>query len=162
MRRRCLLLPALAFLTVACQPSDAGEQAAAAEPDPGLVTVESEFAFEETYDRLRSAIEGNENLRILAEVDHGANAEGVGRTLPPTRLILFGNPDLGTPLMENARTTAIDLPQKLLVWAGTDGRVFITYNDPAYLQRRHGIEGRDEVLTAIAGALGNLTGGAAR
>ncbi|MFO7893052.1 MAG: DUF302 domain-containing protein [Longimicrobiales bacterium] len=154
--RRQLLLPALALLVAACQPPDAGEQAAAAELDPGLVTVESDVAFEETYDRLRTAIEGNENLRILAEVDHGANAAGVDRELPPTRLILFGNPDLGTPLMEGARTTAIDLPQKLLVWADAAGRVFITYNDPAYLQRRHGIEGRDEILATIAGALGSL------
>lgn len=127
-----------------------------AQSDAGLVTVESAVSFQETYDRLRTAIEDNPNLRILAEVDHAANAAGVDRELPPTRLILFGNPDLGTPLMRSARTVAIDLPQKLLVWADAGGRVFVTYNDPAYLQRRHGIEGRDEILATIAGALGSL------
>lgn len=126
------------------------------------MTAESAVSFEETYDRLRSAIEDNGNLRILATVDHGANAAGADQELPPTRLILFGNPALGTPLMRSARTTAIDLPQKLLVWADGDGRVFITYNDPAYLQRRHGIEGRDEILATIAGALVSLTDAARR
>ena len=157
MCRRQLLLLAIAFLTAACQDPDTGERTLpAASPDPGLVTVESDAPFDETFDRLQGAIEENENLRILATVDHGANAAAVDQELPPTRLILFGNPALGTPLMQSARTTAIDLPQKLLVWADQDGRVFVTYNDPLYLRERHGIEGRDEILTTMSDALSNL------
>lgn len=162
MRRRHLLLPALAFFAAACNAPSVGEQAEAARPDAGLVTVESDVAFDETYDRLYGAIEENENLRILATVDHGANAAGVDQELPPTRLILFGNPALGTPLMQSARTTAIDLPQKLLVWEDQDGRVFVTYNDPLYLRDRHGIEGRDEILTTISEALSTLATDATR
>lgn len=167
MRR--LHLPALLLVLAACQPpeSDPADQPAAAQPaeaaaDDGLVTVESAASFQETYDRLRTAIEDNGNLRILAEVDHGANAAGVSRDLPPTRLILFGNPALGTPLMQGARTVAIDLPQKLLVWEDGTGRVHVTYNDPAYLERRRGIQGRDDVLETISGALSRLAGRATR
>jgi len=162
MRRRHHFPLALVLLTAACQPPDAGEPVGTPGPDGGLVTAESGVSFEETYDRLRAAIEANENLRILATVDHGANAAGVGEELPPTRLILFGNPELGTPLMRNAGTTAIDLPQKLLVWEDQEGRVLVTYNDPLYLQDRHGIQGRDEILMTISGALSNLVAEATR
>jgi uncharacterized protein (DUF302 family) len=103
-----------------------------------------------------------QKLRILATVDHGANAAGVDQELPPTRLILFGNPELGTPLMRSARTVAIDLPQKLLVWEDQDGRILVTYNDPLYLQERHRIEGRDEILVTISSALSNLVAEAIR
>lgn len=162
MYRRALLLPALAVLLTACQDADPGQGAQDAAFDSGLVTVESELNFQETYQRLREAIDENENLRTLATVDHEANAAGVGQELPPTRLILFGNPALGTPLMQRVRTTAIDLPQKLLVWEDGEGRVFVTYNDPFYLRDRHGIEGRDEILTTVSNALGTLAGGAPR
>jgi uncharacterized protein (DUF302 family) len=153
---------ALALLISACQPPDAGEPGGAPGPDGGLVTAESGVSFEETYGRLRAAIEDNENLRILATVDHGANAAGVDQELPPTRLILFGNPELGTPMMRSARTVAIDLPQKVLVWEDRDGRILVTYNDPLYLKERHGIEGRDEILETISGALSNLVAEAIR
>lgn len=158
MLRRTLLLSALAVLTGSCQPPNAGQQPEPAAFDAGLVTVTSTLTFDETYDRLKRAIEENENLRILASVDHHANAAGVDQELPPTRLILFGNPALGTPLMQTARTTAIDLPQKLLVWEDQDGRVMVTYNDPLYLRERHGIDGRDELLETISNALSTLIG----
>ena len=148
-----LLVPLLAF---------AGGADRAVQDGTGLITVESAASFEETWDRLRAAIEENENLRILATVDHAANAEGVGRALPPTRLLLFGNPNLGTPLMQEARTVAIDLPQKLLVWTDADGRVRVSYNDPAYLAARHGLAGESDVLRTIAGALEGLAAGATR
>lgn len=162
MHRRTLLLPVLAVFVTACQGTDAGRPAQASEFDSGLVTVESDLTFEETYDRLRGAIEENENLRILTTVDHEANAAGVDHQLPPTRLILFGNPTLGTPLMQRSRTTAIDLPQKLLVWQDQDGRVFVTYNDPLYLGQRHGLEAGDEILSTMSNALRTLATGATR
>lgn len=162
MPRRHFLPAVLALLIAACQAPEAGESPGAPGPDGGLVTAESGVSFEETYDRLRAAIEDNENLRILATVDHGANAAGADQEMLPTRLILFGNPDLGTPLMRSARTTAIDLPQKLLVWEDQDGRILVTYNDPLYLQERHGIKGRDEILVTISSALSDLVAEATR
>jgi uncharacterized protein (DUF302 family) len=166
MNRQTLLLPVLAVLAVlatACQETtELAQPAQTAEFDSGLVTVESNLAFEETFDRLQAALEANENLRILTTVDHQANAAGVGHSLPPTRLILFGNPALGTPLMQGSRTTAIDLPQKMLVWQDQDGRVFLTYNDPLYLRQRHGLEGGDEILTTMSNALRTLANVATR
>jgi len=159
------LLPVLSVLSVlatACQVTEVDQPAQSAALDAGLVTVESTLTFEETFDRLQAALEANENLRILTTVDHQANAAGVDQPLPPTRLILFGNPALGTPLMQGSRTTAIDLPQKMLVWQNQDGRVFLTYNDPLYLRQRHGLEGVDEILSTIANALSTLANVATR
>lgn len=160
MTRSALLLTALLLVLAACQPTPDAGPADRTLRDDGLITVESALAFDETFDRLRTAIEGNENLRILATMDHGANASSVGQELPPTRLILFGNPALGTPLMRSVRTTAIDLPQKFLVWEDGTGQVLVTYNDPGYLQRRHGLEGHDEAMSTIEGALSALAAGA--
>ncbi len=160
-------IPAFAILAglltgdLAVSALTAAETTARSGPENGLVTVESAASFETTYDRLRSAIADNPNLRILAEIDHAANAEGVGRTLPPTRLIVFGNPKLGTPLMRSGRTVAIDLPQKVLVWEDEAG-VHVAYNHPEYLARRHGLEARDEIMETIAGALDGLTAAATR
>jgi uncharacterized protein (DUF302 family) len=79
--------------------------------------------------------------------------------LPPTTLLIFGNPRLGTPLMQASRSVAIDLPQKMLVWED-EGEVMVSYNDPQYLAARHGIEGKEEILETISNALENLaTGG---
>ncbi len=162
MNRQTLLLPVLAVLASACQGTEVAQPVQTAEFDPGLVTVESNLTFQETHERLQGAIEANENLRILTTVDHQANAANVDQPLLPTRLILFGNPALGTPLMQGSRTTAIDLPQKVLVWQDQDGRVFLTYNDPLYLRQRHGLEGVDEILSTISNALRTLATAAAR
>ena len=125
-----------------------------------LVIVSSRFSVDETFQRLRDAIEGNDALSIMAVVDHAQNAEGAGMQLPPTRLIIFGNPRLGTPLMQERRTMAIDLPQKMLVWQTEGGEVRLAYNDPAYLARRHGLNDTDEVLQQISNALANLAAAA--
>ncbi|UZO81015.1 DUF302 domain-containing protein [Aquimarina sp. ERC-38] len=127
----------------------------------GIITKESTNSFEDTYNTLVGAIEGNENLRLVATLDHQANAESIGEELNPTRLIIFGNPNLGTPLMQNSQSTGIDLPQKFLVWEDADGNVKISYNDPAYLVKRHGITDNDDTLATITGALNNLSNAAA-
>lgn len=135
------------------------------EPEPlaeGLVTLRSERNFNDTFNRLRTAIEGNDDLLVVETVDHAANARRAGLQLPPTRLIVFGNPELGTPLMQAERTAAIDLPQKMLVWEDGDGRVYVSYNDPAYLARRHGIAGQEETLRRISAALRGLAERATR
>ena len=125
-------------------------------PFAGLVVTMSSYDVETTYSRLVDAVEAVEPLRIIAEVDHAANAERVGLELRPTKLLIFGNPNLGTPLMQAQQTVGIDLPQKMLVWEGADHQVYVAYNDPYYLAERHGIPADQEQLATIAGALQGL------
>tara|TARA_R100000935_G_scaffold58911_1_gene99578 strand:+ start:10848 stop:11759 length:912 start_codon:yes stop_codon:yes gene_type:complete len=127
----------------------------------GVLTVESENDFATTYTKLRSSIENNDNLTIMAQLNHQENANSVGLDLLPSRIIVFGNPALVTPLMQNMQTTALDLPQKMLVWENSDGQVMISYNDPEFLKQRHSITGADTVLLQITNALQNLAEGAA-
>lgn len=123
----------------------------------GLVTIQSENSVDSTYQNLVQAIEDNEELSILAELDHQANAATAGLDLRPTKLLVFGNPNLGTPLMQSSQTIAIDLPQKFLVYEDAEGQVFVVYNDPFYLAERHKLEGTQEQLDQISGALKKLT-----
>ena len=103
----------------------------------GLVTVASAYPADSTYQRLRDAIETNPNLSVLYELDHQANAASVDLIMRPARLILFGNPSMGTPLMAESPSIGLDLPQKMLVWEDEAGQAFVTYNDPLYLTGRH-------------------------
>ncbi|MGB3180355.1 MAG: DUF302 domain-containing protein [Cyclobacteriaceae bacterium] len=127
----------------------------------GVITVSSNRSFDETYEQLRAAIEGNSNLKIVAELDHQANAASEGLTLNPTKLIVFGNPNLGTPLMQENQTIGIDLPQKMLVYEKENGDVLIAYNDPYFLADRHDIKNSDDILNKISNALANLAATAA-
>ena len=122
----------------------------------GIITKLSKLSFEETYSKLRSILDNNPNLKILLELDHQANAASVELNLAPTRIIMFGNPRLGTPLMASGTLTGLDLPQKILV-TERDGTVSISYNDPSYLKDRHQIKGQDEVLQKVSGALDKIT-----
>ena len=122
----------------------------------GLVIVESDFGVDETFSRLKGAVEGNDALTVLAQLDHAANAASVGLELRPTRLLVFGNPRLGTPLMQREQSIGIDLPQKVLVWEDEGGAVRLAYNNPFYLAERHGVKGREEELTTISNALASL------
>ncbi|TVZ27219.1 uncharacterized protein (DUF302 family) [Gillisia sp. Hel_I_86] len=128
----------------------------AVEIGEGVITLESAQDFETTYSSLKSSISTNENLSIVAELDHQANAASVDLELRPTKIIIFGNPNLGSPLMQNKQTTGLDLPQKMLVWEAANGTVNISYNDPLYLATRHKIEGNADVLDQISTALDNL------
>ena len=125
----------------------------------GIETVLSVDGVEVTYGRLRDAIEGNPNLTVVAELNHQANAARVGLELPPIRLIVFGNPALGTPLMRVSQTTGIDLPQKMLVYRDLDGETRVAYNDPAYLARRHRL-GTPPQIATIRQALESLAAAA--
>ncbi len=124
----------------------------------GIITKVSKVSFEQTYQQLRTVIENNPNLKIIAELDHQKNAGSVDLKLNPTRIILFGNPRLGTPLMQNAQTIGLDLPQKILVYQEEDGTVKVAYNDPLYLKNRHTVTGQEAILEKISGALNKLTG----
>lgn len=123
----------------------------------GIISKISKQNFETTYQTLKDAIENNPNLKIVAELNHSANAASVGLNLKPTRIIMFGNPNLGTPLMQNVQTIGLDLPQKILVHQDEERQVIVSYNDPLYIKNRHGITDKDAVLEKIAGALDKLT-----
>jgi uncharacterized protein (DUF302 family) len=103
----------------------------------GIVSVLSSHSFDETVSRLQNLLQQN-NITLFALIDHSGEAEKVGLKMIPTRLFIFGNPKTGTPLMQSAPSTAIDLPLKLLVSQDPERKVWITYNAPEYLQQRHG------------------------
>jgi len=147
----------LRFITVAFLCSFAASAMAA----EGLVVKPSQYSVQETIDRLEAALK-EKGLTIFARIDHQAGASKADLELNPTQVLIFGNPKLGTPLMTSAPTTAIDLPQKALAYEDADGKVYLAYNDVGYLQARHGIEGRDEVMGKIRGALGNFTDAATK
>lgn len=127
----------------------------------GVITVASSNDFETTYSNLENSISSNENLKVLAQLDHQANANSVGLDLRPTKVIIFGNPNLGSPLMQEKQSIGLDLPQKMLVWEAEDGKVNISYNDPKFFAKKHRIEEHDEVLESITTALSNLANSAA-
>ncbi len=126
----------------------------------GIITKTSTQSFDATYDKLRGIIENNPNLKIILELDHSKNAASVELELNPTRIIMFGNPKLGTPLMNSTAYLGLDLPQKILVTQRIDGKVEVSYNDPIYLKARHNMEGVDEILAKVSGALDKITDGA--
>lgn len=126
--------------------------------DDGLVTVEGGERVLETVQRIEDAIE-EAGLLHVATIDHAENAAAIDEELRPTTLLIFGNPEAGTPLMQENQSTGIDLPQKMLVWEDSDGKVNVTYNDPAYLAARHDID-QDERIGMIAEALASLAGSA--
>ncbi|HMD96758.1 MAG TPA: DUF302 domain-containing protein [Terriglobia bacterium] len=116
--------------------------------DNGLVHLRSPYSVPETLKRLESVLPAK-NLTIFARVDHSGEAEKVGLTMRPTQLIIFGSPKAGTPLMVASPTLAIDLPLKALAWEDEDGKVWLSYNSPDYLQQRHEIP--DVLVKSIAG-----------
>ncbi|MEL7082887.1 MAG: DUF302 domain-containing protein [Cyanobacteria bacterium P01_A01_bin.3] len=120
----------------------------------GLITVDSPYTVEETVARLEAVVAEKE-LTLFGIVDHAAGAASVDAELPPTQVVIFGNPAAGTPLMQCAPTVAIDLPLKALIWE-VDGQTQLAYNDMSFLQERHEIEGCDEVLSKIAAALNGI------
>jgi len=103
----------------------------------GLISVKSPFPVKETMNRFEGLAK-KRGLNIFARVDHSAGAAKVGKTLRPTEVIIFGNPQGGTPFMECAQSVGIDLPLKALVWEDAQGQVWLGYNDPAFLAKRHG------------------------
>lgn len=149
MRRFAVTAVLLIAFALAAAPS------AQASPD-GMIVKTSQHSVSATLDKLETVLKKN-GIRVFARVDHAAGAEAAGLDLPATQLLIFGNPKLGTPLMQSARSVAIDLPMKALAYADADGTVQLAYNDPAYLARRHGIADRDAVIDKMTGALDKLT-----
>jgi uncharacterized protein (DUF302 family) len=104
----------------------------------GIIDKPSNHTVDETVDRLKGILQ-SKGVTLFALVDHSGEAEKVGLKMPPTRLLIFGSPKAGTPLMLASPSMAIDLPLKILVWEDARGKVWVSYNSPAYLQERHNL-----------------------
>jgi uncharacterized protein (DUF302 family) len=115
--------------------------------DAGIVDVPSNHSVYQTVERLKGILNAK-GVALFALVDHSGEAEKVGMKMPPTKLLIFGNPKAGTPVMLAVPSIAIDLPLKVLVWEDSSGNVWVSYNSSAYLQKRHDIP--DELLQNIA------------
>lgn len=126
----------------------------------GLIKKPSKNSVSATIEKMKAALQ-SKGIKVMAEVDHQVNATGVDMKLGETKLLIFGNPKLGTPLMQSSVTAGIDLPMKLLVWEDSAGKVWLAYNDPAYIATRHGISDQPEVIKKMTGALDKLTSKAA-
>ena len=129
--------------------------AGAAGAADGLVAVQSPHGVKETLDRFESAARAK-GLNVFLRVDHAAGAKKIGKSLRPTELLVFGNPQGGTPLMECAQSAGIDLPLKALAWQDAAGQVWLGYNDPKFLASRHGAGDCGPVVSNLAKALAGL------
>jgi uncharacterized protein (DUF302 family) len=121
----------------------------------GVVDVPSTFNVEETADRMVSIL-NKKGMTIFNRIKHSESAAKVGIELRRTELIIFGNPKVGSPLMACQQSVAIDLPQKALIWEDDSAKVWISYNDPRYLEKRHNISGCEEAITKIKKALAGI------
>jgi uncharacterized protein (DUF302 family) len=126
----------------------------------GVMHVLSTFNVEETADRLERLLH-KKGITLFARIKHADNAAKVGVELRQTELLIFGNPKIGSPLMACQQSVAIDLPQKALIWQDDNAQVWISYNDPNYLKKRHAIAACDEALSKIERALFGLSKAAA-
>ena len=124
-----------------------------------VVTIESKYSVKESLDRL-SAVLTTKGIRVAARVNHAAGAKAAGLTLPPTELLIFGNPKLGTPLMQTNRMIGLDLPMKVLAWQDATGKVHLSYTAPAVLKTRYAITDKDGIFDAMTKALSGLTAAA--
>lgn len=104
--------------------------------DNGIITIPSGHSVNETMEKLKGILQAK-GVTLFAVVDHSGEAEKVGMKMHPTKLLIFGSPKAGTPLMVAAPSIAIDLPLKILVWEDGQGKVWISYNSPEFLRKRH-------------------------
>ena len=104
----------------------------------GLITVRSNYGPKDTMNRLAAEVEAR-GMTVFAHIDHAAGAAAVGLPMRPTDLLIFGNAKGGTPLMQSVQTTGIDLPLKILVWQDAADSTWLSYNDPSWLAKRHGL-----------------------
>jgi uncharacterized protein (DUF302 family) len=119
----------------------------------GLITLRSNYGPKDTMDRLEAEVKAK-GLTVFAHVDHAAGAAAVGLPLRPTDLLMFGNARGGTPLMQSGQTIGLDLPLKILVWQDAAGATWLSYNDPSWLAKRHGLSSDVEAtVSAITTAI---------
>lgn len=127
----------------------------------GMVVKKSPYTVAKTLDRLTAVLE-SKGITIFARVDHAAGAQKAGLSLPPTEVLIFGNPKLGTPLMTANRRIGLDLPMKALAWEDDTGQVRLGYLAPQDLAERHGIENRVDIIEKMTGALDKFTNAAVK
>ena len=137
----CITLPAIAF--------------------DGITTIESSFTVKETANRFEQIL-NEKGMTLFNRIKHSDSAKKIGIELRETELIIFGNPKAGSPLMKCQQSVAIDLPQKALIWKDAKAKVWISYNNPEYLKRRHEISGCKKVLAKIEGILSGIAKAAAK
>jgi len=123
--------------------------------DNGLIRVQSAHNVTTTADRLERILK-KKGMTLFARINHAQGAKKVGKKLRPTELLIFGNPKVGTPLMQCGASIAIDLPQKALIAEDENGQVWLSYNDPKYLAKRHRTKGCDQLIQKIENVLGNF------
>ena len=128
----CLREPRQAHL------EDIPEKSMTSNSENGIVTIPSHQSVDQTVQKMEGILQAK-GVKLFALIDHSGEAEKAGMPMRPTKLLIFGNPKAGTPLMIASPSIAIDLPLKVLVWEGANGKVWISYNAPAYLQARHGL-----------------------
>ena len=127
----------------------------------GMIAIKSAHSVKDTITKFETVAK-ERGLHIFARIDHAAGAQKIGKTLRPTELLIFGNPQGGTPLMECAQTAGIDLPLKALAWQDASGQVWLGYNDPQFLAARHGAKDCGPVAAGLRNALDGLAGAATR
>ncbi len=114
----------------------------------GIISKPSNHSVDETVEKLKGIL-ASKKITLFALIDHSGEAEKAGIAMRPTKLLIFGNPKAGTPLMLAAPSSAIDLPLKILVWEDAGGKVLVSYNSPVYLAERHGLP--QELLPVLTG-----------
>ncbi|MGD9010361.1 MAG: DUF302 domain-containing protein [Desulfobacteraceae bacterium] len=127
----------------------------------GMINVQSDYNVQETADRLERILK-EKGMTVFNRIRHSKGAAGVGIKLRDTELILFGNPKVGSPLMNCQQSVAIDLPQKALIWKDGHSTVWVSYNDPKYIEKRHDVSGCEDVILKIEKALAGITAAAAK
>lgn len=125
--------------------------------DNGMITKQSKYSVHETIERLEKVLK-KKGITIVTRWSHSDSADKVGIHLRPTELLIFGNPKLGSHMFTSKQTAGIDLPMKALAWEDAQGKVWLTYNDPAYIASRHNITNRHKIVKKMTGALDKLTG----
>lgn len=123
----------------------------------GIIERPSNHSVEQTVDRLKNILQAK-GVTLFTLIDHSGEAEKAGMQMRPTKLLIFGNPKAGTPLMIASPSIAIDLPIKILTWEDGEGKVWISYNDPSYLQARHGLPAELVPNIAVVKALAEKAG----
>ncbi|MHA6289460.1 DUF302 domain-containing protein [Maricaulis sp. CAU 1757] len=139
-----VLIPALAL--TACQRVPKAD---------GVIVRESPHSVAETVDRLE-ALANSLGANVVARVDHAANAAGTGTQMRPSMVVIFGNPAMGTPLIERSPTAGLDLPVRVLVWQDEDNDVWLAYTDPEHIARRHGIDREDSAVARMVSTLNSM------
>ena len=164
-RQYFVALIASGLLLSACAPSSTPQKKQTDLPphtltishaENGLVTQASQHSVSVTIDRLEAAVKAK-GLKVFARIDHDENAQALNLDIRPNTLLIFGSPKIGAPLMREAPAIGIDVPVKALAYEDKNGKVFLVYNDPAYLKSRHNIQAATQPLEKMSKALAGLT-----